>query len=179
MFFKSLLFVPAFAIAIGISQQSFADDAVPTEMQKELAEAKQSLIDATERLRRVEAKIAELKGDNQSDDLDGADFTWRVLGLRVEEIAASVIQSANEANRTQYRGAMKVTDVRTGGPADTESIRIGDLLLGIDGMQTITNAHLLGIASRESKMLAQKKVKFYILRNGQTLFGHFDLTQRQ
>ena len=90
MFFKSLLFVPAFTIAIGMSQQTFADDAVPTELQKELAEAKQSLIDATERLRRVEAKIADLKRDNQSDDLDGTDFTWRVLGLRVEEIAAVV-----------------------------------------------------------------------------------------
>ena len=179
MFFKSFLFVPAFTIAIGMSQQTFADDAVSTEIQKELAEAKQSLIEATERLRRVEAKIADLKRDTQSDDLDGTDFAWRVLGIRVEEIAAQVIQDVNESNQTKYGGAMKVTAVRAGSPAESQGIHIGDLLLRIDGMQTITNADMRRLAGGESILVAKKEVKFYILRNGQTLFGHFDLTQPQ
>jgi hypothetical protein len=114
------------------------DDSVPKGLQKELAEAKQTLIDGTETLRRVETKIADLNRNKQSDDLDGTDFSWRVLGLRDEGIAARVIQDANEANRTKYRGAMKVTAVRAGSTTESKAIHLGDLLLVIDGMQTAT-----------------------------------------
>ncbi len=179
MFFKSFLFVPVFTIAMGMSQQTFADDAIPPDIQKELAEAKRSLIEATERLDRVEAKIANLIRDTQSDDLDGTDFAWRALGLRIEEFPADAFEDVNEAYRTKYHGAMKVTAVRPGSPAEAQGIQIGDLLLGVDGMQTITNAHIRRLADRESGLVAKKKVKFYIIRNGQALFGHFALTQPQ
>ena len=177
MLFKSLLLVPAFMIAIGMSLPTWADDTIPTDIQQELAEAKRSLRDAIEHLRRVEAKIADLNRDTPLDELDRKDFVWRVLGLRLEETDGKTIRDANEAARTKYRGAMQVTAVRTNGPADSQSIRPGDLLLGVDGMQTINNADMRAIARRESEMVTEKKVKFYILRNGQTLFGHFDLTQ--
>ncbi len=178
MFAKSLLAVPAFAIAIGVSQPTIADDVVPPDLKRELAEAKQALIEATERLRRVEARITDLQLDNQPKEVDGIDFMWRVLGLRVDEVASHVIEDANKANRTKYKGAMTVAAVRPSSPADSQGIRTGDLLLGIDGMQTITNGDIRGLARKELELVAKAKVKFYILRNGQTLFGHFALHQR-
>ena len=136
-------------------------------------------MEATERLRRVEARIADLQLDKQPKELDGTDFMWRVLGLRVDEIATHVIEDANKASRTKYKGAMAVAAVRPNGLADSQGIRTGDLLLGIDGMQTITNGDIRCLARKELEMVAKSKVKFYVLRSGQTLFGHFDLNHRQ
>ena len=57
MFAKSLLVVRALVIAVCLSLPTIADDGVLSDLNKELAEARQSLVDATERLRRVEEKI--------------------------------------------------------------------------------------------------------------------------
>lgn len=177
MFLKSLLFVPLFAIATGALQPALADDATLAEIQNELAEAKQSLLDATKRLRRVEAKIADLKRSDQLGDVDGTDFAWRVLGMRVAEIPDHEISDTDKSSRTKYRGAIKVTAVRVGGPAASQGIRIGDLLLEIDGIQTTSNTDIRVIANRESEMITKRMLNFFILRNGQTLFGNIALAQ--
>ena len=178
MSFKSLLILPALMITITSSQCLNANETIPEDLRKELADAKQCLKDATERLRRVEEKISDLRSEKRSSELNSAEFAWRVLGIRVSEIESDAIQHANDIIGTKYRGAMKVTAVRSGGPAESESIRVGDLLLGVDGLQTTSDEDIRGLAGRESTLLANKRVKFYILRNSQTLFGHFDLSNQ-
>ena len=69
---------------------------------------------------------------------------------------------------------MKIQAIRADGPARKTTMRDGDLLLGIHGYQTITQKDLRGILTLEndSTPLEPTKVKYWILRDGDTLSGY-------
>ncbi len=102
------------------------------------------------------------------------DLTWTRLGLRLEAIPADSFRSLT----TRYRGGLKVTDVRPASPAARQGIRRGDILLGMHVWETISQENVAYILNRpDFNMLSP--LKFYILRGGETLYGHLPVTASQ
>lgn len=106
-----------------------------------------------------------------TNSVASADRAWQVLGLRLDIISSSNFERLN----SKYRGGMKVTAVRSGGPAERTGIRQGDVLVGILGWETISHDNLKYILnSREFKQ--NSHVKFYVLRSGETLYGNIHVS---
>jgi len=78
-----------------------------------------------------------------------------------------------------YRGGMRVLSVRKGGPADRNGIRAGDVLVGLHVWETI-NQDNIDFVLDHPKLGSFSPLKFYILRERETLFGHIavDATDR-
>lgn len=93
--------------------------------------------------------------------------TWELLGLELNEEPKSTFASQN----TRYRGGMRVVDVRPDGPAARQGIRKGDILVGMHRWETASARDVRYIVTQPN-LAAMGRVKFYILRNGETLFGH-------
>ena len=72
---------------------------------------------------------------------------------------------------TRYRGGMRVTEVRTGSPAAKQGIREGDILVGMHEWETASEQDIRYITTK-ANLASRGPVKFYILRDGETLFGH-------
>lgn len=66
---------------------------------------------------------------------------------------------------------MRVVDVRADGPAAKQGIRKGDILVGMHRWETASERDVRYIVS-QSSLASMGQVKFYILRDGETLFGH-------
>lgn len=95
---------------------------------------------------------------------------WKFLGVKLREIAA---QSASIAG-SRYRGGMRIVDVRPGGPAAANGIRRGDILVGLHLWET-TNKENVSYVLDHPNLATFAPLKFYILRNGETLYGHMQL----
>ena len=99
--------------------------------------------------------------------LSKEDRCWHELGLKVETQPAGRVQKL----QSRYRGGLLVTDVRDGGPAADQGIRVGDILVGLHVWETITVDNVMYVLekSREDNL---GQLKFYVLRGRETLFGH-------
>ena len=100
-------------------------------------------------------------------DTDQESQSWKTLGLQLAK--TNLIQLGSLSSR--YRGGMKVTDVRTGSPADRNGIRKGDVLVGLHIWETV-NAENVAYVLEHPKLNTFNPLKFYILRGSETLFGH-------
>ncbi len=96
-----------------------------------------------------------------------SDATWRLLGLRLKPVSQELFQRF----RTRYRGGLYVTDVRPGSPAASQGIRRGDVLLGMHIWETISLENVTYILNRPD-FGQLGRIKFYILRGNETLYGH-------
>jgi len=108
------------------------------------------------------------QSSNISADADEANadaVVWQLIGIRVEQ-AQSEFQ--------KYRGGLKIVELRPESPAAKEGIQQGDILVGLDKWETVnrTNLHFIVGQIDESK---PESLKFYVLRGGETLFGHMKL----
>ncbi len=102
---------------------------------------------------------------NQADQPESR--LWKELGVRVEAMAAAEVQKL----QSRYRGGLLVTAVRPDGPAADEGIRAGDMLVGLHVWETISPDNVLYVLDRaQQEQLGP--LKFYVLRGGETLFGH-------
>jgi serine protease Do len=92
---------------------------------------------------------------------------WKELGVRVEAMATVEVQKL----QSRYRGGLLVTAVRPDGPAADEGIRAGDMLVGLHVWETISPDNVVYVLDRaQQEQLGP--LKFYVLRGGETLFGH-------
>ena len=92
---------------------------------------------------------------------------WADIGLRVESMPAAKVQRL----QSRYRGGLMVSEVRAGGPADEQGIRVGDILVGLHVWETIAPDNISYILDKaEDEHL--NPIKFYVLRGRETLFGH-------
>jgi serine protease Do len=92
---------------------------------------------------------------------------WADIGLRVESMPAAKVQRL----QSRYRGGLMVSEVRAGGPADEQGIRVGDILVGLHVWETIAPDNISYILDKaEEEHL--NPIKFYVLRGRETLFGH-------
>jgi len=96
-----------------------------------------------------------------------ADKCWDLLGLKLEK-AEDGFPLPNQP----YRGGMRVTAVRSGGPAETNGIREGDVLVGLHIWETVSSDNVDYVLNHP-QLQTLGPLKFYIVRDGETLFGHF------
>jgi serine protease Do len=96
--------------------------------------------------------------------------TWNVLGLRLTEEPRATFAS----RRTRYRGGMHVDDVRPNSPAAREGIQAGDILVGMHRRETASEQDIQYILSRPN-FTDMGKIKFYVLRGQNTLYGHLNV----
>jgi len=101
------------------------------------------------------------------------DQSWKMLGLRLSPIPAAVFRKY----QSRYHGGLKVVSVRPGGPAAKQGLRRGDILVGLHKWETASEDNIAYIL-KSTEFQATQPFKFYILRNGETLFGHMRLAGR-
>ncbi|MEZ6056191.1 MAG: trypsin-like peptidase domain-containing protein [Planctomycetaceae bacterium] len=98
------------------------------------------------------------------------DKTWTVLGLRIKKMDASQRIFQGQA----YHGGLLVTDVRSGSPAAQNGIRNGDVLVGLHVWETVSDENVDYVLNHPN-FSTFSPLKFYILRESETLYGHFSL----
>ncbi|MEE3371287.1 MAG: trypsin-like peptidase domain-containing protein [Planctomycetota bacterium] len=102
-----------------------------------------------------------------------ANRLWRLLGLRLENIPPTEFQQTT----TKYRGGLRIISVRADSPADRQGLLAGDILIGLKGLETTTMDNLSFIIE-SSDFSRSELVKFYILREGETLYGDLKMASR-
>ncbi|MCE9548224.1 MAG: trypsin-like peptidase domain-containing protein [Planctomycetia bacterium] len=99
-----------------------------------------------------------------------ADRSWTLLGLKLDSVSADEFRRLH----SRYRGGLVVTDVREDSPAAQQGIQRGDVLVGMHVWETVSLENVGYVLSRED-LSTLEPLKFFILRDGQTLYGHFSL----
>lgn len=99
--------------------------------------------------------------------------TWNILGMRLAKLPNEISLAGQP-----YRGGLQVSDVRPNGPAFSKGIRNGDILVGLHIWET-TNDENIEYVLNHPQLRTIGPLKFYIVRNGETLFGHFPLLVSQ
>ncbi len=98
-------------------------------------------------------------------------FAWSSIGLRVKPAVAEMVRKRN----ADYQGGLTILSVRDGSPAQKQGIRPGDVLLGLHKWETVSLNNLAYIFGNE-EFHREQPVKFYILRDRETLFGMISIT---
>ncbi len=99
-----------------------------------------------------------------------SDLAWSQLGIRLTPIPAATFRKYN----SRYRGGLKVAAVREDSPAERHGIRRGDVLVGMHKWETISEDNVAYILN-SAEFKATQPFRFYILRNGETLYGNMRL----
>jgi serine protease Do len=95
---------------------------------------------------------------------------WRTLGLRLEPVTDSHLRKLG----SPYHGGLRVVALRSDSPAARQGIRKGDVLVGMDKWETVSLENVNYILSRPGLQRAGK-VKFYVVRGAETLYGHLPI----
>jgi serine protease Do len=114
-----------------------------------------------------EAKLDLPLAQARPQELSVEERCWQQLGLRVHGVPAAKVQRI----QSRYRGGLLVSEVRTDGPAALQGIREGDILVGLHVWETVAidNVGYVLDKAREDNL---GPIKFYVLRDRETLFGH-------
>lgn len=76
--------------------------------------------------------------------------------------------------RDKYRGGLLVVNVRLNSPARQQGIRAGDVLVGLHIWETVSLANVKYTLDRPN-LPAMNPLKFFVLRDGETLYGYLNL----
>lgn len=96
-----------------------------------------------------------------------------MLGLALEPIPAEEFSQLTD----KHHGGMRVVKVRANGPAASQSIRAGDVLIGIHEWETTSENDVEFILNQED-IRERNQVKYFILRGQSTLWGHIRVASR-
>jgi serine protease Do len=99
-----------------------------------------------------------------------SDLAWSQLGIRLTPIPTATFRKYN----SRYRGGLKVAAVREDSPAERHGMHRGDVLVGMHKWETISEDNVAYILS-SAEFKATQPFRFYILRNGETLYGSMRL----
>lgn len=117
--------------------------------------------------------IADTKTIIRANNVDEVQETaWNKLGLRFSELPSSQVRQVTD----RYKGGLKVIDVRDDSPAAASGIQAGDILVGLHEWATVKSRDLLYVLNYQSREDVSS-LKFYILRDGKTLYGHLDIDE--
>jgi len=97
---------------------------------------------------------------------------WELLGLELQPLSPAEFR---QRQPTRYRGGLLVTAVRPNSPAAEQGIMAGDVLVGMHIWETASLENVAYILKRPD-LAALSPMKFFILRNGETLYGYFTLS---
>ena len=98
------------------------------------------------------------------------ELVWNWVGIRV--------QPAKHFKNNRYRGGLEILAVRSDSAADQQGIRAGDILVGLHRWETSGQKNLIYILEhvlRKFQSENEALLKFYLLRDGSTLFGQLTL----
>lgn len=98
---------------------------------------------------------------------------WEVLGLDLSPEPRSTF----DRRSTRYRGGMRVNGVRPNSPAAKEGILPGDILVGMHKWETASDQDIQYIVARPN-LEQMGKLKFYVLRGQNTLYGHINVATK-
>ena len=90
---------------------------------------------------------------------------WEEIGIRVVPVN---FKAANK--QKDYRGGLKITEVKVSSPATKQGLRSGDILLGLHKWETVTFENLNYVLNTEI-FQARSPMSFYIYRNDDFLYG--------
>jgi serine protease Do len=99
---------------------------------------------------------------------------WELVGLKLEEVPAKQLRQS----QTQYRGGMLVVAVRPDSPAARQGFRRGDVLVGLHIWETISLENVAYVLNRPD-FEDLEPLKFFILRNNESKFGHLNVSLRK
>ena len=116
---------------------------------------------------KLKLKLAALPSHPTGD----ADLAWDVLGLHLAPISATQFKQY----QSKYRGGLSVTEVRPDSPAAKQGLRRGDVLVGMHIWETVSLDNVTYILNRPD-FSDLEPMKFHILRNNETLYGHFNVS---
>ena len=94
------------------------------------------------------------------------DLTWDRWGVKLTVERPQVVKKYTN----RFRGGLRVTALRAGGPAARNGIRRSDILVGVHTWETVSLENLAYIMMR-SDLGNASEVPFYILRGKQTWSG--------
>ncbi len=95
-------------------------------------------------------------------------LAWSQFGLRLTPLRDRSVVSG------QFKGGLRVADVRPGSPAADQGVRRGDILVGMQRWHT-TSADDLAYVLADAQQTNLDRLKFYIVRGRSTLYGHLSL----
>jgi serine protease Do len=107
---------------------------------------------------------------------DAAALAWQVIGVKLQPVPNIAMQRINTRVKQSYRGGLYVTDVRSGSPAETYGLQVGDVLIGLHGWSTASMPELQGIIQKASEQ-DQLQGKFVIIRSDQPMYGHLKMAE--
>jgi serine protease Do len=91
--------------------------------------------------------------------------SWETLGVELTPEPSSTFAG----KKSQYRGGLRIVEVRPNSPAEREGLTPGDILVGMHKWQTSTMEDVDYILSK-SGVPQMNEVRFYIVRNNETLY---------
>ncbi|MBI1311049.1 PDZ domain-containing protein [bacterium] len=92
---------------------------------------------------------------------------WTRLGLK---LGPAVAGDPGEKNHT-YHGGMRISEVRKISPASRAGLQSGDVLVGLDKWETLSPENVDYALQRIAEMERGTSLKFFVVRNGEMLFG--------
>lgn len=101
-------------------------------------------------------------------------LTWNTFGIKL----IGVPETEFRRFQSQYRGGMRVTSVRANSPAAGQGIRSGDILVGMHIWETLSEENVRYVLNH-AELADLQPLKFYILRGGETLYGHLKISAQQ
>jgi serine protease Do len=116
----------------------------------------------------VVANMTPTPSTTQVNNAVRSDRTWEALGMRLTALA----KGDSRLTGLPYTGGMMVTDVRKESPASQSGIRKGDILVGLSSYETVKENDVSYVLSHGDNRAASP-LKFYIVRERDTLFGFF------
>lgn len=94
-----------------------------------------------------------------------------LLGMHLESLPTDDLRRLQKT----HNGGLRVASIRTGSRAERHGIRVGDILLGLDGFETLDDRNLKFIL-QDSRVRRLETLSFQIHREGRgALVGHMDL----
>jgi serine protease Do len=97
---------------------------------------------------------------------------WQVLGVRLGAAPSEKIQAV----APRFNGGLRVLEVRPNSPAQQEQIYRGDILCGLHIWQT-ENINNVMYVLNHSDLNTFGPIKFYVIRDSKTLYGHLKMPQ--
>ena len=95
---------------------------------------------------------------------------WGTLGMRLIPIS----KADHQTLAPRYRGGMRVAAVRPGSSSNQSRIQVGDILLGLEGYETL-NADNMNYVMDDAEKNQTSSLEFYVYRGGKLLKGWLQL----
>ena len=106
---------------------------------------------------------------------NGSEQIWQRFAVRVGRLS----DRERRLLPSRYNGGMKILFVQSGGPGARHHLRNGDILVGLDGYETLADQNLAFVL-QDSRLKNKDSISFQIVRNGdQPLVGTISLKDRK